>query len=88
MKVRCNNCMSIFDEKYIKITDDDYKDEYCPCCEYHGGLMDLEEEELINHELLGALKNIKKTIEANCGWNDTGLFKEDIEQVIAKAEKV
>lgn len=43
MKIRCNECMSIFDEKYIKhdiISDQ----ESCPCCGRVGALMDLENE--------------------------------------------
>lgn len=42
MKVRCNNCMSVFDEKYIK---DDGVDESCPVCVEVGSLMDMPENE-------------------------------------------
>ena len=41
MKVRCNNCMRIFDEKDILTVGGDYDDEFCPFCGYHGGLMDM-----------------------------------------------
>ena len=34
--------------------------------------------------LRGALGKVMDTIEANCGWNDTGLFEEDIQEIINK----
>lgn len=43
MKVRCNDCMSIFDEKYIEIDPVNDK-ECCPVCGKIGCLMDIEEE--------------------------------------------
>lgn len=38
MKVKCNYCEEIFDEKEIVINDDD--DEICPYCHVQGCLMD------------------------------------------------
>lgn len=52
MKVRCNECMSIFDEVYIDQNSYD-GDEYCPCCGRIGALMDVSESEFpqyYNHE--------------------------------------
>ena len=43
MKVRCNNCMAIFDEEEIHVNEDD--NEYCPECGATGCLMDLEVEQ-------------------------------------------
>lgn len=42
MKVRCNNCMKVFDEKTI-IYDGDEDMEFCPHCGESGCLMDLKE---------------------------------------------
>lgn len=42
MKVRCNNCMKVFDEKTI-IYDGDWDQEFCPHCGESGCLMDLKE---------------------------------------------
>jgi hypothetical protein len=41
-RVRCNWCMSVFDEEHIKAVDDE---EYCPICGETGYLMDMPEEE-------------------------------------------
>ena len=43
-KVRCNECMQIFDESEI-VVDYTTDVEYCPHCNRTGCLMDLEEEE-------------------------------------------
>ena len=43
MKVRCNNCMAVFDEDDIPINDND--EEYCPECGETGYLMDMEENQ-------------------------------------------
>lgn len=43
MKVRCNDCMSIFDENYIEV-DIINGEESCPICGRVGCLMDVEEE--------------------------------------------
>lgn len=42
-KVRCNNCMSVFEEEEIVCNEDDK--EYCPICGKDGCLMDLEIDE-------------------------------------------
>ena len=42
MKVRCNNCMAVFDEEEIPVDEDG--DEYCPECGTTGCLMDLTDE--------------------------------------------
>ncbi len=44
MKIRCNDCMSVFDEKYIVIKGRD-GEESCPVCGNVGCLMDVEETE-------------------------------------------
>lgn len=44
MKVRCNDCMSVFDENYIKY-DEVLDQEGCPCCGRIGCLMDVPENE-------------------------------------------
>lgn len=41
-KVRCNDCMTVFNEDKIIIIDEE---EYCPNCNKSGCLMDLEKEE-------------------------------------------
>ena len=43
MKVRCNDCMSVFDENYIA-TDPATGRESCPACGRIGCLMDMDEE--------------------------------------------
>ena len=43
MRVRCNDCMSIFDETYVEI-DPASEQESCPVCGRKGCLMDMEEE--------------------------------------------
>ena len=43
MKVRCNNCMEVFDEKEI-IYNEDLDREFCPYCGKAGCLMDLLED--------------------------------------------
>ena len=43
-KVRCNNCMEIFEERKI-IYDSEEDMEFCPCCGEGGCLIDLTEEE-------------------------------------------
>ena len=44
MKVRCNNCMEVFDEEKI-VYDDEEDMEFCPECGEAGCLMDLENNE-------------------------------------------
>lgn len=44
MKVRCNMCEGVFDEKDI-VYDGEEDKEYCPLCGESGCLMDLEEDE-------------------------------------------
>lgn len=51
MKVRCNNCMEVFEEEEVKEFNSDYyaegsevESEKCPSCGFAGALMDLEEE--------------------------------------------
>lgn len=44
MRVRCNQCMSEFDEEYIELSKDkDYffEEEICPICKKGGCLMDM-----------------------------------------------
>lgn len=43
MRVRCNDCMSIFDENYIEVNILS-GEESCPICGRVGCLMDVEEE--------------------------------------------
>lgn len=43
MRVRCNDCMSVFDENYIE-KNMISGDESCPICGRIGCLMDMEEE--------------------------------------------
>ena len=42
MKIRCNNCMSVFYEQFVKHHNEE---EICPCCSTKGCLMDVPEEE-------------------------------------------
>lgn len=44
-KVRCNNCMEVFDEREL-IYDENEDMEFCPYCGKGGCIMDLGEEEL------------------------------------------
>ena len=44
MKVRCNYCFSIFDEKYI-IAHENGDDLVCPCCGHDGCIMDVPDDE-------------------------------------------
>lgn len=44
MKIRCNDCMSVFDEKHIEY-DEISGQESCPCCGRIGCLMDVSEDE-------------------------------------------
>lgn len=50
MKVRCNMCEGIFDEKDI-VYDGEEDKEYCPLCGESGCLMDLPDEESKNLEV-------------------------------------
>lgn len=43
MRVRCNDCMSVFDENYIEVNIIN-GEESCPICGRIGCLMDVEEE--------------------------------------------
>jgi NAD-dependent SIR2 family protein deacetylase len=48
MKVRCNQCMEMFEEEEIIISNDEdyyYKEEVCPKCKKGGCLLDLGEED-------------------------------------------
>lgn len=59
MKVRCNDCMSVFDEEYI---DDISENESCPLCGRIGALMDVPQEEFpqyYNHEPINNTNNTK-----------------------------
>ena len=49
MKVRCNNCMAVFDEEDITVDDNDK--EHCPECGAEGYLMDLTDRRTYVHEL-------------------------------------
>lgn len=44
MKVRCNDCMSVFYEEYI-VAHENGDDLICPCCGHVGRIMDVPEEE-------------------------------------------
>lgn len=44
MKVRCNNCMEVFDEKEL-VYDGDEDMEFCPYCGGGGCIMDLPKDE-------------------------------------------
>lgn len=44
MKVRCNYCLSVFDEKYI-VAHENGDDLICPCCGQVRCIMDVPEEE-------------------------------------------
>jgi len=56
MKVRCNDCMSIFDEEYIRNINED---ESCPVCERIGALMDVPQEEFPQYYNYAPINNIK-----------------------------
>ena len=56
MRVRCNNCMSIFDETYIE-TDPATGRESCPVCGRIGYLMDMDEETENYKKFRGVLEN-------------------------------
>lgn len=43
MKVRCNNCMEIFDEEDIMLINLN-GNEVCPCCGRSGCIADIEKE--------------------------------------------
>lgn len=56
MRVRCNDCMSVFDDNYIErnlISDE----ESCPICGRIGCLMDLEDETENYKKFRGVLEN-------------------------------
>lgn len=44
MKVRCNNCMEVFDEKEL-VYDGNEDMEFCPYCGDGGCIMDLPKDE-------------------------------------------
>ena len=46
MKVRCNQCMKIFNEEEI-VYDGEDDMEYCPKCGESGCLMDLSDEDFL-----------------------------------------
>ena len=46
MKVRCNQCMNVFDEDKI-VYDIETDTEYCPKCNKSGCLMDLHDDDLM-----------------------------------------
>ena len=58
MKVRCNDCMSVFDEEYINDISDD---ESCPVCGRIGVLMDVPQEEFPQYYNHAPIKNINNT---------------------------
>lgn len=61
MKVRCNNCLEIFDEEDIKISNDKnyfFEQEICPKCGKGQGLMDMPRPKRVFS------KDEKETIEA------------------------
>lgn len=63
MKVRCNWCMSVFDEIYMD-QDCGSGDDCCPCCGKLGALMDVPESEFpqyYNHEPKTTVYNIPET---------------------------
>lgn len=60
-KIRCNNCMNVFDESNI-ICDED-KNEHCPFCGKGGCLMDLECEIDTGNKFLEIVNEISKAIE-------------------------
>ncbi len=41
MKVRCNDCMAVFDEEEIIVVGET---EHCPVCKIEGCLMDMEDK--------------------------------------------
>lgn len=58
MKVRCNDCMSVFDEEYIT---DISEDESCPVCGRIGALMDVPQEEFPQYYYHTPIKNTNNT---------------------------
>lgn len=71
MKVRCNNCMEVFDEKEI-VYDGDLDKEFCPCCGEAGCLMDLLEDISDKKEICLINLNIRRLLEALVGYGDWG----------------
>lgn len=59
MRVRCNDCMSVFDENYIEVNIIN-GEESCPICGRVGCLMDMEEE-------TENYKKFKETLADNIG---------------------
>jgi hypothetical protein len=47
MKVRCNDCMAVFDEEEIIVIGET---EHCPKCNIEGCLMDMENEDNVSEE--------------------------------------
>jgi len=61
MKVRCNDCMSVFDENYIVVHENGY-DEICPCCGQIGCLMDVSENEFPQYYQYTPVAHITKSM--------------------------
>lgn len=58
MKVRCNDCMSAFDEEYIEDINDV---ESCPVCGSIGALMDVPQEEFPQYYYYMPVSNMNNT---------------------------
>lgn len=53
-KVRCNNCLKVFDETKI-VYDSDKDTEFCPRCGKGGYLMNIDEQNLKENKFLGTI---------------------------------
>lgn len=53
-KVRCNNCLKVFDETEI-VYDNNKDTEFCPRCGKGGYLMDIDEQKLKENKFLGTI---------------------------------
>lgn len=69
MKVRCNQCMSIFDEENIKLNR--MGREFCPVCGFGGALMDMPEFDTASYK--GQSRNFETPFKTR-GIFDDGSF--------------
>ena len=78
MRVRCNNCMSTFDENYIDVNIIS-NEECCPICGEIGYLMDMEETE--NY------KRFRHVVDSNISITELLKFFEDLAEELQTEKK-
>ena len=86
MKIKCNFCESVFDERYIAERDNE---EICPCCKKTNYLMDVEETDnyiQFTQEVLNRI-SVNDLVNFDDGLDNLDIIVHDIVKAIKTERK-